>query len=391
LKATVGDSTSSLVKALNDEIANRTTGDEQLDSRISAITNTTIPGLETRIEANKTAAANAHAAANTAQSEVDALEGVVEALTQTVANNKTAAETAVSNEKTERETADAALNDAIEALRTAVGNVSNIMNFRGAFASKTEVEDPQAGDVIVITSGDEKGKEFVYSDEAWVEFGSVDAQQTAIDGLLGRMTTAEGKIVSLETNSATKSELNSAKGALQDAIDLKAAQADLNAVDGRVGALETVVGNKNNTGLVADVSALKSTVGDASNGLVKNVTDLQTASAKHAEKTWVEGQISNVTALVTDEEERATKAEGALGVRIDNAVTAHGELVTRVGTAETNITNLQTSVNGIIKDTLPTLAKDADLDSLEARVATIEGDYLREADTFILDCGNHTV
>lgn len=387
LKDVVGDDTKGLVKSLATETAERTAADEALDAKIETINDETIPGLETRIEANKTAAATAQTAANKAQSEVDALDGVVSTLTQTVANNKTAAETAVANEKTAREAADGALEDAIEALRTAIGNVSNVMNFRGAVAAKTEITDAVEGDVIVVTSGDDNGKEFVYSDGAWVEFGSVDAQQTAIDGLLTRMGTAETKIKNLEDTRATTSALSAAQSALEDAIDLKADKTTVNGIDTRVGNLETVVGNKDNTGLVADVASLKTTVGSATSGLVKDVAALQTASATHATKTELTAAQSALETSISDEVTRATNAENALRTRINEANTAHTTLAGRVTTAEGEIEDLLDAVNTIDTEIIPTLAKNTDLTALTTRVATIEGDYLRAADTFILDCG----
>lgn len=385
LKDVVGDSTKGLVKSLATETADRTAADEALDAKIKTINETTIPGLSTRIGENATAASNAQAAADKAQEEVDALESVVATLTTTVGNNKTAAETAVATEKSERTAADKELSDSIAALKSDIGNLTNIMNFRGAFAAMSAVENPAAGDVIVITSGDDKGKEFVYSDGAWVEFGSVDAQQTAIDGLLTRMGTAETNIGALQTNSATKTELAAEKEALSDAIDLKADKTSVSGIDTRVVSLETVVGNNGNTGLVADVSALRATVGNDASGLVKDVKALQTAADTHALKT----EVAAVAADLADEVSRATDAEVALGKRIDDANTAHTTLAGRVTTAEGDIDALQSAVNTINNTTIPTLALKSDLTDLTTRVATIEGDYLRAADTFILDCGNH--
>lgn len=389
LKDVVGDSTKGLVKSLATETANRTAADDALDAKIKTINETTIPGLNTKIEANKTAAANAQAAANKAQGEVDALDGVVSTLTQTVASNKTAAENAVAAEKTAREAADGVLEDAIAALRTAIGNVSNIMNFRGAVAARTEITDAKDGDVIVVTSGNDKGKEFVYSDGAWVEFGSVDAQQTAIDGLLTRMGTAETKIKNLEDTRATKGELSAAQSTLQDAINLKADKTAVNGIDTRVGNLETVVGNKDNTGLVADVTNLKAKVGSSASGLVKDVETLKAASATHATKTYVDQRDTAIENTLTDEVNRAKAAEEALGKRIDDANTAHNTLAGRVTTAEGEIDALQSAVNTINNTTIPTLATKTELNAVSTRVATIEGDYLRAADTYIFNCGDH--
>lgn len=393
LKETVGNSSSGLVQQLNNEAAERAAADEALEGKITTITDVTIPGMNTNISNNTTAAQTAQSTADEAQRQVDALEGVVETLTQTVATNKTAAEALVSTEKSEREAADGALSDAIAQLRTEIKNVSNIMNFRGAVSAKTDITDPDEGDVIVVvnTESADNGKEFVYSDGDWVEFGSVSAQDSAIATLQERMGTAEGKITSLETNSATKSELQAAQGALQDQIDTKAEQSVLNSTNDRVGALETTVGNVSGAGLVADVSAIKTTLGDGTtDGLVKDVAQLKVDSATHPTKTYVDNQDAALTGAISDEQSRAEEAERALGERIDAANTAHNTLSGRVDQAESDIDALEGEVNTIKNTTIPTLATKAEVSAVSERVAAIEEDYLKAADTYIFNCGDHT-
>lgn len=78
---------------------------------------------------------------------------------------------------------------AISAIEGRLENVTNVMDFRGAYAELPEivvidgVQNFQNGDVIVITSGDDKGKEFVCDTDHWVEFGNSDATSTAIANL----------------------------------------------------------------------------------------------------------------------------------------------------------------------------------------------------------------
>lgn len=110
----------------------------------------------------------------------------------------TALDGAITKEVSDRKEADATINSAIEKLKTDIGNMSNIMNFRGAVASKDAVTDPVEGDVIAVTAGDDAGKEFVYSAGEWVEFGSVTAQDTAIKALQDRATALESKMTAAE-------------------------------------------------------------------------------------------------------------------------------------------------------------------------------------------------
>ena len=136
----------------------------------------------------------------------------------------TALEGSISDEKTARETADNTINTAIDDLKKAIGNMSNIMNFRGAVASKAAITDPVEGDVIAVTAGDDAGKEFVYSDGAWVEFGSVTAQDTAIKALQDRATALETKMTSAE---AAITKINgTGEGSIAKALEDAKAYAD---------------------------------------------------------------------------------------------------------------------------------------------------------------------
>lgn len=110
----------------------------------------------------------------------------------------TSLEGSITTEVSDRKAADTEINKSINELKTAIGNMSNIMNFRGAVESKDAITDPVEGDVIAVTAGDDAGKEFVYSDGAWVEFGSVTAQDTAIKALQDRATALETKMTSAE-------------------------------------------------------------------------------------------------------------------------------------------------------------------------------------------------
>ena len=135
---------------------------------------------------------------------IDKITGLQDKLDDLSAKD-TSLEGSITQEVTDRTNADKAINDAIKELKTAIGNMSNIMNFRGAVESQTAITDPVEGDVIAVTAGDDAGKEFVYSNGAWVEFGSVTAQDAAIKALQDRataletrMTTAEGKLTTIQ-------------------------------------------------------------------------------------------------------------------------------------------------------------------------------------------------
>lgn len=388
------DGTGGLVKAIDDEVAARDAGDKALDEKISTINKTTIPNLQTNltkeIDAAKNAASAADAKAQTAQNEVDALENVVTELTTTVANNKSAAETAVSNEASTRKAEDKKLSDAIAELKSDIGNLENVMNFRGAVEALPAVAGYEDGDVIVVTAGDNKGKEYVLSNGAWVEFGNTDANSAAISALQGRMTTAEADIDALESSRATKTELASEVKALEDAIDLKADKTALNSTNGRVTTLEGTVGDSSK-GLVKDVADLKTTVGDAKSGLVKKVAALESASATHATQNALNTVESTLTKSISDEKTARESADTKLQTQITTLKdTTIPGVVSRVAENEKDIAALETAVNTINNTTIPTLATNEALNDAKARIKKIEDDYLMAADQFIINCGNHT-
>lgn len=385
LVATVGNSSSGLVKDLAQEVTDRKAAVKGVEDRVKVLENTTVPGLEADIATAQSAAETADGKAVQAQKEVDALEVVVSTLTTTVGNNKTAAETAISNEAKARDDADKALGQRITDLQTALGNIENIMNFRGAFASTSACTDPIKGDVIVITSGDDSGKEFVYDGSKWVELGNVDAQQTAITALQGRMQTAETDIDNLESTRATKTELNTAVSGLQDQINTKAETSTVTGIGNRVTALEGTVGDSSK-GLVKDVTALKNTVGDSSSGLVKDVAALKTASGTHATKTELANEKKALQDEIAAEADRADKEEKRLAGLISGNTSAIGTLTTDLGTANGTISNHATRI-GNLETASATHATQANLKAATDRIKAIEDDYLKAADTYIFDCG----
>ena len=385
LNATVTDSKNGLVKKLADEVSARQNDVKGLDDRIDAIVDTTIPMINANIDTAQSTADNAKLDATKAQDEVDALEKVVATLTTTVGNNKTAAETAVATEKKAREDADTALGQRITDLQTALGNIENVMNFRGAFASTSACETPVKGDVIVITSGDDTGKEFVYDGSKWVELGNVDAQQTAIAGLQDRMDDAEDRLDTIEDTYATTSALNTAIQGVNDVVATKAAQSEVNTISGKVDTLVSTVGNTN-SGLVKDVNDLKTTVGGSSSGLVKDVADLKTASATHATKTELANEKRALQDEIAAEADRADKEEKRLAGLISGNTSAIGGLDTRLGTAEGKITTAEGKISAL-ETASATHATTAALKAATDRISAIEADYLKAADTYIFDCG----
>lgn len=178
---------------------------------------------------------------------------------------------AITKEVSDRKEADATINSAIEKLKTDIGNMSNIMNFRGAVASKDAVTDPVEGDVIAVTAGDDAGKEFVYSAGEWVEFGSVTAQDTAIKALQDRATALESKMTVAE------GKLETIQGTGEGSISKAAADALASAKSYADDKKAEVVGTADDASSKATVAGAKKyadeKVAALADGAVKTNTD----------------------------------------------------------------------------------------------------------------------
>lgn len=101
----------------------------------------------------------------------------------------------------------------IKNLKKEIGNVSNIMNFRGVVEATNDnfnedvkaIENPKDGDVILY-----KEQEYVYSGTDWVLFGEASANAAAIAALNERIdtvinTTIPGAITNELTDYQVKS------------------------------------------------------------------------------------------------------------------------------------------------------------------------------------------
>ena len=172
------------------------------------------------------AAADAAAAAETAakaHAETKASEAKQAAIDAAVGK--------VNDEAATRAAADEALDGRLDTVEAKLADVSKVMDFVGAAEALPAEGANQSGDVIVITAGDNAGKEFVYDDsredgKKWVEFGSTSAADAAIAALQGRMDTAESDIA------AAEGRLDTAEGDI-DALEkaVSDAQADINGLE----------------------------------------------------------------------------------------------------------------------------------------------------------------
>lgn len=353
------------------EAGARASADTALGQRIDGVAG----DLTEEINRAKAAeGANATAAAN-AQTQAD--KGVADAAK--VAGDLA---TEVADRKAADELLNTAITNAVNELKGQIGNLSNIMNFRGAVTDKANIESPVDGDVIVVTEGADKGKEFVYSDGAWVEFGSVDAQQTAINSLIERMGVAEGDISDIKANYAKTADVNANIQTLTTRIaDEETARANADtALGGRIDGVVTRVETAEGTIATAEgkITTLEGKVGTLE-------TKVDTIEDTYATIAAMEAADATVKAIA----DRADKQAADNKTTHENYVTSNDARVKAVedkndeqATAITNLGNNK--------------ADKSALEAVDGRVAAVEGNYVKIAnnqlvnqagDVIIFDCG----
>lgn len=259
---------------------------------------------------------------------------------------------------------------ALSTLEGKIGNLSNIMNFVGT--TTTEIVDgtttsiakptgiasdvtytPAAGDVVV----DKNGKECVFDGSKWCFIGDVSAQDTAIENLDKRLTTAEGNITGLREDVGT----DDGKGALFTRMATLEAwkgthSTEYDNLNGRV--------TKNET----DIKGLQDTVGTKpnsptmDNSLWEEVADLRSDLGE-----------SNAAAGTGSAFARIKQAETNIGTSGD-AANAAGSLYARVKQNVNDIDALETAVGSAsdaASDTGSLYARVKDNDNLIAGLTTL--------------------
>lgn len=211
----------SLEAALSDEIERSVQRDNTLRSNLEEITKS-IKDVDDEVERAKSEEARIESKLD---SEIARSTGIDKTHTTDIKKNKdaidseiaraTAAEESLTGslnkEVEERKASDNSLSARLGTVETKLDTVSNVMDFIGAFETKPDVANYNDGDVIVITSGEDEGKEFVLSNGSWVEFGDTSAEQAAISQLQKDVETVSSEISivkeDIKTNYVTNTKL----------------------------------------------------------------------------------------------------------------------------------------------------------------------------------------
>lgn len=196
----------------------------------------------------------------------------------------------------------AVVNTSISTLSSQIGNLSNIMNFRGTFTSTNAVTDPINGDVIIVN-----GIEYVYVKESeaatgkWEAFGAATANEARFSAIEDAADRLANRVTALD----------------------KAETGKIAVIEGRLTATEGVA-----NGAATGVATL--------NGKVKTLEET-TIPAINV-KIGTVASNKNLAQMIADEEKRAKGIENGLQNAINTinnttvpAInTAHNELAARV-------------------------------------------------------------
>ena len=382
----------------------------------------------------------------------------ISTLSGTVSSEIARVEGLVSTEATNRENADNAIIERLESVEaffeTAEGETLD-----GALDTLKEIQDylngegEATGGMIGRVAALETGVENLEGrmDTAEDDIDALEGRATAVEG---RATTLEGKVEALEKKPfdtyATKTEVEAAQKAADDAQDAAdTAQGEVDALEGVVSTLRTEydVTKALATTNEAAISALDGRVGTAEG----KISALETASAKHAEKTYVDDELAkkvNVSDYNTAIGNVYTKdeADGKFGLKtaVEKNATDIGtnasniaDLTGRVTTVEGNITTLQgivstgddsnanlrsaitslqtlTGADGAIRQEIAAAKKAGDdaaaavtaltngqvatnktnIEGLDSRLTAVENDYVKASDLvgdyYIFNCGSST-
>ena len=247
--------------------------------------------------------------------------------------------------------------------------VTAIFTFKGTKATIAELpsDDTQkVGDVWHVT---ETGGEYVWDGSEWELLGiSVDlsayaktedvtadiaeALQSAKDYTDALETEVDGKLAQKVNVVAGSSLVPDAKIEL---IDQNAA--DIAAAEGKITALETLVGDGETSGVAKDVADLKDVVGNEAAGLVKDVADLQASVAA-----------DNVTSIDTTAESGVALAVGSIAKSVKVTVNAS----TLASAVAPNLSGVSVKVGKAITQGATIAEDDTIADAIETLAGAIQ-------------------
>ena len=306
------------------------------------------------------------------------------------------------------------INSAIDAINTDIEGLGNALHFAGAGA--TLPGSGEDGDVYVITSGDNAGKEYIWANDAWQEFGDTSdylLASTAQATYVPKTTTVAGHALNTAAIEITADDVGAdpagtAAGLIAGLTDTltntPAANSTVTAFDqvgGKVSATFApiaIAGNQITSGTVpvaripnittAKVTGLDTTLSSINNSI----------SALEAADVAINSAIANVEGNIPDVSGFATKIELTSGLATkQNTLTAaqlnavnSGITAAKVGTYDGYATNIATleAKPGLDKvGTVTNVAVGTGL-SITGNAAATPTIGFDDDCVFIFNCGN---
>ena len=258
------------------------------------------------------------------------------------------------------------LGDRVTSLESKITAIFTFKGTKATIAELPEDESQKIGDVWHVT---ENNGEYVWDGSNWELLGlSVDLSNYALksevtsaaEGVLedakeyadGLNSTIQGQLGNKVDKVAGSSLVSDAKIELidQNAVDIAAAE-------GKITALETIVGDGETSGVAKDVADLKDVVGSAEGGLVKDVSDLQTQVAA-----------DNVTSIDTTAESGVALAVGSVAKSVKVTVNA----ATLAAAVAPSLSGVSVKVGQAITEGATISAEDSIADALETLAGAIQ-------------------
>jgi len=247
--------------------------------------------------------------------------------------------------------------------------VTAIFTFKGTKATVAELPEDgsqKVGDVWHVT---ENNGEYVWDSANWELLGlSVDlsnyALKTEVDAAKQEaIEDAHSYTDTLETEVQGKLDQKVDKVAgsslvPDDKIELIDQNAsDIAAAEGKISALETIVGDGETSGVAKDVADLKDVVGNGEAGLVKDVADLQ-----------VQVAADNVTSIDTTASSGVALAVGSIAKSVKVTVNAE----TLAGAVAPSLSGVSVKVGKAITEGASIAEDDTIADALETLAGAIQ-------------------
>lgn len=249
--------------------------------------------------------------------------------------------------------------DAIAKLAEDIGNVTNVMNFRGVSTVEdhSDISDPKAGDVIIYGEA-----EYVYTENnAWVKFGDASDNATAITNLQTRVGNIETKNETQDT--AIQAAQTDATKGINDAAAAKA-KADAN---------ETAIGVINGSG----EGSIAKAVADAKSDL-EDYADQAEADAVATAKGYTDAEVQKAS-------DAASAAQTSIAGHIADKNNPHGVTAEQVGLGNVDnksVADIKTEFTGAVADgNTGFVTGDAAYDAIEAAKTAAATDATTKVNT----------